>query len=95
MSTAEITDNTEMVENITVADVMKSLMRTEPSINAMKDDLNQIRSEMEKIKTKQNTKLLGLSHDIVDIQKELSTTRLENKALKENNKSMNDMVNKV
>jgi len=71
MSTAEITDNTEMVENITVADVMKSLMRIESSINAMKDDLSQIRSEMEKMKTEQNTKLLCLSHDILDIQQEL------------------------
>jgi len=53
MSTAEIADNTEMAENITIADVMKSLMRIEPSINAMKDDLSQIRSEIEKMKTEQ------------------------------------------
>ena len=78
MSTEEITDNTEMAENITIADVMKSLLKIEPSINAMKDDLSQIRSEMEKMKTEQNTKLLCLSHDIIVIQKELSTTRLEN-----------------
>ena len=90
MSTADITDNTEMAENVTIADVMKSPMRIERSINVMKDDLGQIRSEMEKLKTVQNTKLLFLSHYIVDIRKEMSTTRLENKALKESNKSMND-----
>ena len=83
-----------MAENITIADVMISLMRIEPSINAMKVDLSQIRSGMEKTKTDQNTKLLCLSRDIIVIQKELSTTRLL-KVLKKRNKSMNDRLNQL
>jgi ribA/ribD-fused uncharacterized protein len=95
MSMAEITDNDEMADTITLVDVMKSLRRIEPTINEMKDDLSQLRTDMDKMKTEQNTKLLGLSHDIVNIQKELSITKLENQVLKENNKSMNDRLNKL